>query len=179
MPPEVLAAFNLAAPGVAPLDLGLRLVSAFVLSVLMALAYRKSAGELYEPDIAQAQILMGCIMALVLMVVGDSVSRAFGAVGILSVIRFRSNVTNSADAATLLASVAVGMACGVGMFLVAAVGAVFLSAVQAVLRRVFASQDSPGKKGRGKKNKKKNKQKAEATAVVPETDAPPPVVEAT
>jgi O-antigen/teichoic acid export membrane protein len=134
----------------------LSFMAAFGLSALMAYVYKSSTGDDYEPDIAQSQILLACIMALVLMVVGDSISRAFGAVGILSVIRFRSNVKNSAEAATLLSAVAVGMACGVGMFRLAVAGALFLSLVQVLLRTIFEPSDRPPQPDGGKKRKKIN-----------------------
>lgn len=137
---ELDRALDLLAPGTSPGLIFVSLVLALVLSGLMAYVYRVSAGEGYRPDIAQSQILLACIMALVLMVVGDSISRAFGAVGILSVIRFRANVKEASEAATLLSSVAVGMACGVGMFRLAVAGALFLCLVQVLLRQIFVSQ---------------------------------------
>lgn len=139
---------NLVAPGQSPTNMFLSFLAAAVLSALMAYVYKVSSGPEYNPDIAQSQILLSCIMALVLMVVGDSISRAFGAVGILSVIRFRSDVKNSHEAATLLSSVAVGMACGVGLFRVAIAGALFLCLVQVLLRTVF---QTPEKKKKAKK----------------------------
>jgi hypothetical protein len=123
---------------------------AFVLSALMAWVYKVSSGKEYHSDIAHSQILLACIMAVVLMVVGDSVSRAFGAVGILSVIRFRSNVQNSAEAATLLSGVAVGMACGAGMLQLAVGSAVALSLVQVLLRAIF-EPSAPREVGKKKK----------------------------
>lgn len=160
------AALEAVAPGTSPSHMFVSFLAAFGLSALMAYVYKASSGDEYEPDIAQSQILLCCIMALVLMVVGDSISRAFGAVGILSVIRFRSNVKNSAEAATLLSAVAVGMACGVGMFRLAVAGALFLSLVQVLLRYIFEPSDRPPvPEGGGKKKKKKDE--AEATAAPP------------
>jgi hypothetical protein len=147
-------------PGVTPYAMFASLLAAFVLSGLMAWVYKVSAGEAYEPDIAQSQILLACIMALVLMVVGDSISRAFGAVGILSVIRFRSNVKNSSEAATLLSSVAVGMACGVGMIRLAVAGALFLCLVQVVLGTIY----EPAAPAAGKKGKKAKAEAVEDAA---------------
>ncbi|MDB5098974.1 MAG: cell dividion protein FtsZ [Cyanobacteria bacterium RYN_339] len=173
MPPELEHAFRLVMPGVSPIMLAGALVGALLLSGLLAYVYKRAAGDSYDADVAQAQILLACIMALVLMVVGESVARAFGSVGILSVIRFRSNVGTASEAATLLGSVAVGMACGAGLFGVAVAGTLFLCVVQILLRRVFgAPEPKPGKQkgGGGKKDKKKAKQEAkqqEAVAVVP------------
>ena len=185
LPPDLGALIASGMPGITPWHLALGLVSAASLGAMMAWAYKRFAGDTYDPDIAQSQILLASIMALVLMVVGDSVSRAFGAVGILSVIRFRANVKNSAEAATLLSAVAVGMACGVGMYVVALVGAVFLCVIQALLRRTFGQPPMPvgqaAGDGGGKKKKKKKKGATEelatgplpegATAVVPAASA--------
>jgi hypothetical protein len=134
---EFESLLNMVAPGASPAHMFLSFLAAAALSGLMAYVYKASSGPEYNPDIAQSQILLACIMALVLMVVGDSISRAFGAVGILSVIRFRSNVKNSHEAATLLSSVAVGMACGVGLFRVAIAGTLFLCLIQVLLRTIF------------------------------------------
>ena len=124
------AALNAAIPGVVSGDMFVvSFVSAFVLGSLMAWIYKATSGDEYNPDIARSQVLLACIMAVVLMIVGDSLSRAFGAVGILSVIRFRSNVRNSSEAATLLSAVAVGMACGVGMVRLAVACAIGLCLV--------------------------------------------------
>lgn len=110
-----------------PIHLLLALLCAAVLSGLLAFVYRIAAGAEYNSDIAKSQVLLSCIMAVVLMVVGDSLSRAFGAVGILSVIRFRAKISRASEAATLLSAVAVGMACGVGLMSLAAIGTLFLS----------------------------------------------------
>lgn len=146
---EVDRALDLLAPGASPGLIFVSLALAFLLSSVMAWVYRVSAGEGYRPDIAQSQILMACIMALVLMVVGDSLSRAFGAVGILSVIRFRANVKETSEAATLLSAVAVGMACGVGLFRLAIAGALFLCMIQVLLRQVFVPQAKAPKAAKG------------------------------
>lgn len=147
---ELDRALDLMAPGTSPGLMFLALLLSLALSGLMAWVYRVAAGPSYRPDIAQAQILLACIMALVLMVVGDSISRAFGAVGILSVIRFRANVKEASEAATLLSSVAVGMACGVGMFRLAVAGALFLCLVQVLLRQLFESSAKAPKAGKKK-----------------------------
>ncbi len=151
--PDLESSLDVLLPGATPVAMFVSFMAAFGLSALMAYVYKVSSAEQYEPDIAQSQILLACIMALVLMVVGDSISRAFGAVGILSVIRFRSNVKNSAEAATLLSSVAVGMACGVGMIRLAVAGALFLCLVQVLLRTIFEAAPVVEKEKKGKKAK--------------------------
>ncbi|MFN3428369.1 MAG: hypothetical protein ACK46X_00290 [Candidatus Sericytochromatia bacterium] len=119
------------------------LVLATALGGVMALVYRRTAGPAYNPDIAQSQIVLAALMALVMVVVGDHVSRAFGAVGILSVMRFRVKMQGAGEAMTLLGAVVVGMAAGVGMLREAVIGATFLSLLTIALSHVFAPGPAP------------------------------------
>jgi hypothetical protein len=111
---------------------------ATVLGALMALAYRLSTGGNYNADIAQSQIVLSALMSLVMLVVGDNLSRAFGAVGILSVMRFKVKMQGAGEALTLLGGVVVGMACGVGMYRQAVLGAILLSLLNMALAKLFA-----------------------------------------
>jgi uncharacterized membrane protein YhiD involved in acid resistance len=111
---------------------------ATVLGAMMALAYRLSSGTAYSADIAQSQIVLAALMSLVMLVVGDNISRAFGAVGILSVMRFRIKMQGAGEAMTLLGAVVVGMACGVGMYRQAVLGAILLALLNLALSRLFS-----------------------------------------
>jgi hypothetical protein len=116
---------------------------ATAMGVLLALVYRHTAGSAYNPDIAQSQIVMAALMALVMIVVGDHLSRAFGAVGILSVMRFRVKMQGAGEALNLLGSVVVGMAAGVGMLREAVIGACFLGLLNIVLAHLFVPGPAP------------------------------------
>lgn len=113
------------------------------LGALLALIYRRTAGRSYSPDIAQSQIVLAALMALVMIVVGDHLSRAFGAVGILSVMRFRVKMQGAGEALTLLGAVVVGMAAGVGMLREAVIGAAFLGLLNIVLAWLFVPDRPP------------------------------------
>lgn len=119
------------------------LALATLLGGVLALVYRRTAGQAYNPDIAQSQIVLAALMALVMVVVGDHVSRAFGAVGILSVMRFRVKMQGASEAMTLLGAVVVGMAAGVGMLREAVIGAAFLGLLTIALSRIFAPGPAP------------------------------------
>jgi hypothetical protein len=121
------------------------LAVATAMGLLLAAVYRRTAGSAYNPDIAQSQIVMAALMALVMAVVGDHLSRAFGAVGILSVMRFRVKMQGAGEALTLLGSVVVGMAAGVGMWRDAVIGACFLGLLHLALARTFAGSAKPKK----------------------------------
>lgn len=69
-------------------------------------------------------VLLSILIAMVTQVIGDNIARAFSLVGALSVVRFRTVVRDSKDTAFVIASVAVGMAIGLGQGAVAALGMV-------------------------------------------------------
>ena len=58
------------------------------------------------------------------VVIGDNVARAFGLVGLGSFIRFRSGISDPRDAAVMFVMIGIGMACGLGLPLMAAPHAV-------------------------------------------------------
>jgi uncharacterized membrane protein YhiD involved in acid resistance len=77
-------------------------------------------------NFAKAQVLVcvaGCIMVVV---IGDSVARAFGLFGLGSFIRFRTAVRNAVDTAVIFLLVGIGMAIGLGLFVQALIVIVFL-----------------------------------------------------
>ena len=73
-------------------------------------------------------ILLGVVVSLIMAIIGNSLARAFGAIGALSLIRFRTAVKEPQDLAQLFMSISVGMACGSGYFKIA-IGAAALFAI--------------------------------------------------
>jgi hypothetical protein len=78
---------------------------------------------------AQAQTLIAVAGALMVAVIGDSMARAFGLVGLGAFIRFRSGIKDPRDAAVMFVMIGIGMACGLGVVPIAVVATVFVSAV--------------------------------------------------
>jgi len=120
-----------------PAGMVVTVVLATLLGGALALSYRRTSAGQYNRDVAQAQIVLAVLMAIVMVVVGDHLSRAFGAVGILSVMRFRVKMQSATEAATLLGAVVVGMASGVGMYLEACVATLGLALLAHVLSWCF------------------------------------------
>ena len=54
-----------------------------------------------------------------MMIIGNNLARAFGLVGAVSIIRFRSAVKSARDMAFVLFVIVVGMACGLGYIFLA------------------------------------------------------------
>jgi hypothetical protein len=74
----------------------------------------------------QAQTLIAAAGALMVVVIGDNVARAFGLVGLGSFIRFRSGISDPRDAAVMFVMIGIGMACGLGLPLMAIAGTLFV-----------------------------------------------------
>jgi len=72
---------------------------------------------------AQSQTIIAASGALMVIVIGESIARAFGLVGLGSFIRFRSGIRDPRDAAVLFVMIGIGMACGLGLPVMAAAGA--------------------------------------------------------
>lgn len=97
-----------------------RLLVAFVFGALAAgihrLTCRRSEdGE--QPALAATLVLLAVLIALVMMVIGDNLARAFGLAGALAIVRFRTVVEDTRDTAFVMFAVVSGMAAGTGYVL--------------------------------------------------------------
>lgn len=79
-----------------------------------------------DPAVIQTQIVLAVIGAIIMLVVGASLARAFGIVGAASLVRYRAKIGDPKDAAVMLGALAIGLASGVGIYLTAAIGTVFV-----------------------------------------------------
>jgi uncharacterized membrane protein YhiD involved in acid resistance len=86
-----------------------------------------------DPAVIHTQIILSIVGALVMLVVGASLARAFGIVGAANLVRYRSKIDDPKDAGVMLSCLALGLASGVGIYWIAALATVFLLAVIWVL----------------------------------------------
>jgi anti-anti-sigma factor len=118
------------------LELG-KLVAALLIGLLVTTVHRPSA--LDRPvarSMAHAQMLLCVSGALMMIVIGNSLARAFGVVGAASIIRFRTPVDDPKDVTILFILMGLGMATGLGAFAVAGLGAAFLCIALLALERL-------------------------------------------
>lgn len=110
----------------------LRLLVAALLGAIVAYRpWRRLMKSVPPPSIehAQAQTLIAVAGALMVAVIGDSMARAFGLVGLGAFIRFRSGIKDPRDAAVMFVMIGVGMACGLGLIPLALVACLFATVV--------------------------------------------------
>lgn len=127
---EIFAPYSLATLG----TIILNLILAFGLGLVIATVYRWTA-NIAEDSMTDALIILCMLIAVVMVVIGDSVARAFSLVGALSIIRFRTVVQDPRDIAFVFFSLAVGMAIGAGNPPVAVIATFLISVVIIVLNR--------------------------------------------
>ena len=102
----------------------LHMVVAGILAAIIA--YRPwrhfiSHTPLQERETADSQIMIAVAGAIMVAIIGDSVARAFGLVGLGGLVRFRATIRDTRDAALMFMMIAIGMACGLG-FMALAIG---------------------------------------------------------
>jgi len=101
----------------------IRVGMAFLCGLAIAWLYRRTyRGPGYSVAYTNTLILLAMSTAVIIMVIGNNLARAFGLVGALSVVRFRHAVKNTQDIVYVFLALGVGMAAGVGFYAVALVG---------------------------------------------------------
>jgi len=100
-------------------------IFAYVLALLYRITYRGK--KAYSRNFALSLVFMGVLVCLVIALIGGSIARALGVWGAFSVIRYRLRVNDAVDLSFVLASVVVGLACGVGEVVEAGLATAFLA----------------------------------------------------
>jgi uncharacterized membrane protein YhiD involved in acid resistance len=109
-------------------DAMVRLPMAALLGTALALRPRRRGTPTRQPAVVQTQIILAVVGALIMLVVGASLARAFGIVGAANLIRYRSKIDDPKDAVVMLCALAVGLASGVGLYALSGFATVFLVA---------------------------------------------------
>ena len=106
----------------------LRLPLAGCLGAALAFRPKRPGTPDRSISVIETQIILAIVGALIMLVVGASLARAFGIVGAANLIRYRAKIDNPKDAVVMLSALAVGLACGVGLYVLAIVGTLFVGA---------------------------------------------------
>ena len=114
-----------------------RLTVALACGFLITLVYRWTHTEPgYSTRFVNSIVSLPMITAIVVMVIGNNLARAFGLVGAMSLIRFRTAIRDPEDTVFIFFSLAAGMAAGVGLHSTAITGTMFIGIVTYILSRV-------------------------------------------
>jgi len=132
------------APGASPL------IEAFKLAVaagigLFVTAVHQPAQRSHKSNlpVAHAQILFCVAGALTIIIIGNSLARAFGAFGIASIVRFRTSLKDPEDATVLFLLIGLGMSAGRGILAVSGLGTLFICGLLLALDRLRRQAPPP------------------------------------
>lgn len=116
-------------------------VLAFLLAWVIALIYKRTHRAVsYSQSFVFTLIMVSVVVTVAMMVVGKSIAAAFGMLGVLSIIRFRTPVKDTRDTAFILFALASGLAVGTNNYAVAIVGtALILLIVWILFKTNFGS----------------------------------------
>ena len=119
-----------------------KLIAAAVIGMLVTIVhrqYRHGSERQANPTMDQAQVLLCISGAMMMIIIGNNLARAFGIAGAASIIRFRTPVEDARDITILFLLMGLGMAAGLGALAVAGLGTLFLCAMIPLLN-LFSSE---------------------------------------
>lgn len=118
------------------MEVVLVLVLSFLLSAFIGWIYQSThRGASYTQSFVFTLVLNGMVVALVMMIVGSNIARAFSLVGALSIIRFRNAVKETRDVGFIFFTMAIGMAIGTQFYALAIIGTLVISLMILLMTR--------------------------------------------
>lgn len=109
---------------------------AIVIGLIISVSYMKANPNNYTQSFTLTLVLLPTIVAIIILLIGSNIARAFSLAGAFSIIRFRSAPGNPKDIAYILFTMAAGLACGVGAFGYAVLFTILLCAMMYILSYV-------------------------------------------
>jgi hypothetical protein len=134
MTDRIFESLNQLIPTISFFDVFVNIGIAFVFGILIATLYRYTyQGFSYSNDFVNTLIIITMVTAIVIMVIGNNLARAFGLVGAMSIIRFRTALKESRDIAFVFFGLAAGMAAGAGNHMIGMVAIPMISLIILIL----------------------------------------------
>ncbi len=127
---------DITVPQIQALTESVKLLAAVCIGIVVVSVQRYARRD--QPlghSMEQAHVLLCLAGALMMLVVGDSLARAFGVAGAAAIVRFRTPVDDPRDITVLFLLMALGMAAGQGLATVAAAGTLIVCACLFTLGR--------------------------------------------
>lgn len=119
-------------PGEVVGNLFVALICGLLVSFFYRITYK---GPGYTSSYLNSLVALSMITAVVIMVIGNNLARAFGLVGAMSIIRFRTAVKETLDIIFIFFALAIGMAAGVGLTWISIIGTFFIGTTLYVLSK--------------------------------------------
>lgn len=110
------------------------LSSALLIGLFIFFIYKKTyAGVMYSKPFNTSLVLLTVLTTFVILAVTSNVVLSLGMVGALSIVRFRTAIKEPLDLVFLFWSISVGIILGAGLYPLAFLGSVFITAILLLL----------------------------------------------
>ncbi|SDC15671.1 protein of unknown function [Paenibacillus sp. UNCCL117] len=109
------------------------LISVLLGGIISATYMKTSSRGGYSQNFSLTMVLLPAIVAIIILLIGSNIARAFSLAGAFSIIRFRSAPGDPKDIAYVLFTMAAGLAVGVGAFGYAVLFTICLCALMVIL----------------------------------------------
>jgi uncharacterized membrane protein YhiD involved in acid resistance len=110
------------------------LLMSFVINLLIFYIYRKTfKGVIYNRQFNIGLVLTGLVVTLVVLPISSNVALSLGMVGALSIVRFRTAIKDPKDIVFTFWTIAVGIICGAGLYMIAIIGVPIIAVMLVVL----------------------------------------------
>jgi uncharacterized membrane protein YhiD involved in acid resistance len=112
------------------------IIVAFICGVMIAIFYKLTyRGAGYPQTFLYSLITLAMVTTIVIMVIGNNLARAFGLVGAMSIIRFRTAVKETQDIMFIFYALAIGMTCGVRLFDIAIAATLLIGIILLIITK--------------------------------------------
>jgi hypothetical protein len=109
-------------------DIVFTIILSFLLSLIVAWTYKSTyKGVSYTQSYVHTLIMMGMVVAIIMLIFGSNIARAFALVGALSIVRFRNAIKDTRDVGFIFYVMGMGMAVGTRFYLLAVISTVTIS----------------------------------------------------
>ena len=109
-------------------DIVFTIILSFLLSLIVAWTYKSTyKGVSYTQSYVHTLIMMGMVVAIIMLIIGSNIARAFALVGALSIVRFRNAIKDTRDVGFIFYVMGMGMAVGTRFYLLAVISTVTIS----------------------------------------------------
>lgn len=96
--------------------------------------------EGYDPSLVQTLFVLGLTVCGVMMMLQDSLARAFGFLGVVGAVRYRNTLKDPKDAVYVFVALGIGMGCGLRVYHIAGLLSLVLCVVFLVMWKLGTGQ---------------------------------------
>ena len=113
------------------------MLAAFICGMIVYAVYRFFyKGVIYNNNFNILLVLTSMVTCFIVIVISSNVVLSLGMVGALSIVRYRTAVKDPLDVGFLFWTVAVGVTCGAGLYIISLLGTIFIAVVYILLIKI-------------------------------------------